>query len=373
MNHNAARSSITGGKHILGLDLVRFTAAFVVMFFHLAFWSWWDGFSGPGTIQLLFPELPQYRSFASIAWFGWVGVEVFFVISGFVIAMSASGRTWRSFAFARLMRIYPTALISTVVIFPIYFIFSDTTIVQKLIRLLNTLIISPLPGWLDGVFWTLVVELVFYGFVTVALAVKGVRALLGVAWAMALASAVFLSLVALDLVLFSWQATLLLLQHGALFSFGIALNFLIYSDDDYALRHFCLLVVSFCFSLCEVWLTATSKIQAFSFEASPSTPMIVWVICVVLIFSSVRFSDFLNSALSSQRHAIRALGLMTYPLYLVHSLLGGAVLFTMSSIAMNKYVALALAIILCLTVSWAISKAEPLLRVKLLKFKILKK
>jgi peptidoglycan/LPS O-acetylase OafA/YrhL len=43
--------------------------------------------------------------------YGFLGVPVFFIISGFVIAFSAEGRTPREFAIARFTRIYPTFLL----------------------------------------------------------------------------------------------------------------------------------------------------------------------------------------------------------------------------------------------------------------------
>jgi peptidoglycan/LPS O-acetylase OafA/YrhL len=365
MEHDAARSAAPGNKHILGLDLVRFIAAFAVMFFHLAFWSWWDSLSGPGTIHKTFPNLPQFWSFTSIAWFGWVGVQIFFVISGFVIAMSANGRTWREFAIARLLRIYPTAWISAIIIFPIYFTFSGSTISASLLRFLNTLIISPLPSWLDGVFWTLVVELVFYCLITVNLATKGTKTLPVAAWGMTIASALFLSLAALDLVNFSWPSTLFLLQHGPFFSLGIALYVLLYGDNKHTIDNLSLLLLSFVFSLFEIWLTATAKLEAFSYSASPGTPMGVWSFFVVVIFTSVKFGGWFSAAFSKQKGAIRTLGLMTYPLYLTHSLVGGATLFLLSATGMNQYMALAFTMLSCLVIAWVITKIEPVLRSKI--------
>ena len=368
MDHNVVPSSASGRKHILGLDLVRFAAAFVVMFFHLAFWSWWDSPSGPGTIHRTFPDLPEYWSFTSISWFGWVGVQIFFVISGFVIAMSANGRTWREFAIARLLRIFPTAWISAIVIFPVYLLFSDSELSAKLLRLFNTLIISPFPAWLDGVFWTLVIELVFYGLITVILATKGAQKLAAVAWVMTLASAFFLSLAALDLVNFSWITTLLLLQHGALFSLGIALYFALYKENKKPLRNYFLLFLSFAFSLCEIWLTAKSQLEVFAYESSPAIPMVLWSFCLVLIFISVKLGNFFSQALSMQKDSIRMLGLMTYPLYLTHSLIGGATLFLLSAIGMNRYYALGSSMVFCLITSWIIAKIEPILRARLSRY-----
>ena len=72
--------------YVPGLDLLRFFAACVVMIYHLAFWSW------------AFPEAQVARASRGVADFehwaeftraGWAGVQIFFVISGFVIALTA--------------------------------------------------------------------------------------------------------------------------------------------------------------------------------------------------------------------------------------------------------------------------------------------
>ena len=92
--------------HFGGLDLVRFFAAFYVMLFHLAVVSW----TVPNT-----SISPNYGS-SSAAHFselwglepGWVGIEIFFVLSGLVIAQSANGKSAYQFLRGRAGRLLPT-------------------------------------------------------------------------------------------------------------------------------------------------------------------------------------------------------------------------------------------------------------------------
>lgn len=72
-----------------GVDILRFLAAVMVMFYHYGFWVWAfpDGVSARATGGI--PPHPEMALVGS----GWVGVQIFFVISGFVIAFSAENST----------------------------------------------------------------------------------------------------------------------------------------------------------------------------------------------------------------------------------------------------------------------------------------
>src|SRR3954469_8577552 len=83
------------------LDLLRLVAVLGVMAFHY-------GFRGPTAQDVTHVALPELAAFGR---YGFLGVSVFFVISGFVISYSAEGRTGPGFAIARAARIYPTYLL----------------------------------------------------------------------------------------------------------------------------------------------------------------------------------------------------------------------------------------------------------------------
>src|SRR3974377_361898 len=99
------------GKHIDFLDHVRGLAILSVFLFHslnesfhrssLPWNGWFRDFSVPKSFLLLLP-----------ASFGWAGVAIFFVVSGFCIHYSfhLQGREWRSFFIRRFFRIYPPYL-----------------------------------------------------------------------------------------------------------------------------------------------------------------------------------------------------------------------------------------------------------------------
>src|ERR1700712_2095652 len=99
----AARASGSGAetKRLPGLDGLRLFAAFAVIAYHGLFrgpHSEWAG-------SLRFSGIEDY------AVYGRVGVELFFVISGYVIAWSAQGRDALGFARARLLRLWPAFVV----------------------------------------------------------------------------------------------------------------------------------------------------------------------------------------------------------------------------------------------------------------------
>ena len=85
------------------IDLVRCAAALMVALFHLG--TRWPA---PNKMPiLLYPDYPDYGAFDHLFYWGWVGVEIFFVISGYVIAGSSVGRTARAFFVGRGVRLLP--------------------------------------------------------------------------------------------------------------------------------------------------------------------------------------------------------------------------------------------------------------------------
>jgi peptidoglycan/LPS O-acetylase OafA/YrhL len=110
---------------------------------------------------------------ASYAQYGFLGVPIFFIISGFVIAYSAEGRTTVGFAIARFSCIYPTFLFCMSFTFAIVLLLGgphfEVTFAQWLANLFAA---APALGqpYIDTSYWSLVIEIVFYAWVAVFLA-----------------------------------------------------------------------------------------------------------------------------------------------------------------------------------------------------------
>lgn len=129
------------------LDLLRFLAAVAVVFYHYS--VYFDESS------LLLIEVSKY---------GYLGVDFFFLLSGFVIMASAQNRRPLAFMFARALRIYPAFIVCLLLSVGISYWFGGVQIPLKNI-LLNATILNDYVGIpnIDGVYWTLQAELKFYG------------------------------------------------------------------------------------------------------------------------------------------------------------------------------------------------------------------
>lgn len=159
-------SSKGSGKHsrprLYVLDGMRLLAALSVMSFHLigkpvGWEQTWHG-----RPDKLMPGLH------GVTIYGWIGVELFFLISGFVICMSCWGKRPQDFFISRVIRLYPaywTAIaITSAVVLTIGYSFSTVKdLTPRNIMVNATMLPSPLGAPLvDPSYWTLWVEMLFY-------------------------------------------------------------------------------------------------------------------------------------------------------------------------------------------------------------------
>lgn len=327
-----------------GVDLLRVFAAMSVVWFHMAYWSWAPGSSSTKDMSgglLSFPELSH------VAWWGWVGVPIFFVISGFVISFSASGATPSGFAKSRFLRLVPGAFvcatITALVVLPVE---GATTSVA--IKYLKTILFLPIGPWIDGVYWTLGIEIAFYGLVGVLLAIGQLKRLDLV---MALIGCVSAGLwiwhflrghhTPLPLTFLPGRVfQLMLVFHGMYFAAGCML-FTIAKHGLIIIRAL-LLAVYVLGGLAQVYVEA-------SFHQSPSgehyltvVPALVWSASLIALGLSIWWKPPFALSEGTTR-LITIAGLSTYPLYLLHDKIGAGFLRVGAEVGLNKFVALGLA------------------------------
>lgn len=143
-----------------GLDILRFCAALLIVLYHYTF-------HGPGAFDLTWVALPAPATFTR---YFYMGVPLFFVISGFVIAYSANGRTVVEFARSRFSRIYPTFIVCMTATFVIAALFGGPKFGATFGQwLANWFVAAPLlkQPYVDSAYWSIVYEITFYGLIAI--------------------------------------------------------------------------------------------------------------------------------------------------------------------------------------------------------------
>ncbi|MBH1936118.1 acyltransferase [Streptomyces sp. AV19] len=147
-----------GGRagRVAALDGLRLCAALMVVAYHwIAFGSGaWDA-----PARAVFPTAHLPASY------GWLGVQLFFLISGFVICMSGWGRSVGEFAASRAARLLPAywfaVLLVALVVRRWPTVNSAPSLREVAVNL--TMLQEPLGVEpVDGVYWTLWIEVRFY-------------------------------------------------------------------------------------------------------------------------------------------------------------------------------------------------------------------
>ncbi len=144
------------------LDLLRLFAALMVVAFH---WL----FRGHAASQ----QFTDFPDAARLAVYGYIGVDWFFVISGFVIAWTAEGRNAITFAVLRFARLYPGDIACMTITFLMTVSYNWPQFSPDWTDwLANSTMFAPVLGrqFMDGAYWSIVVEIVFYGWVFIGLA-----------------------------------------------------------------------------------------------------------------------------------------------------------------------------------------------------------
>ncbi|MFJ6570488.1 acyltransferase family protein [Streptomyces sp. NPDC091292] len=160
----ARNASVRGreGRRLYAIDGIRLIAALMVAVHHYAGTSRVDQ---PGNLIWDRPVSDIMPTVFRFATYGWIGVEIFFVISGFVICMSCWGRTPRQFFVSRVIRLYPAYWFAIVLTTAVLVALPGVWERQPLREiLLNFTMLQSGSGVanVDGVYWTLWSELRFY-------------------------------------------------------------------------------------------------------------------------------------------------------------------------------------------------------------------
>ena len=287
----------------------------------------------------------DYPFAESIARYGYLGVPLFFVISGFVILMSAHGATPRNFFASRVARLYPALwLAATLTAGTAWFLKDAHFSVSVPDYLIN---LTMLAHWfdtpfVDSAYWSLGYELHFYIYVWLALRFK---LMARVQWLLA----VWLLISAVNAVRPMWPLEFWLNARWAPFFIAGGVFYLI-RTSGITLARLGLLVVSFTLALMYTAAHEENHTVASGLALLPSPVVALILTCIFATFWLIATCRLHTNASAFTYYA----GALTYPVYLLHQNFG-FMLFEQSSKAWDNVV---LAMVSTLTavvvISWAI-------------------
>lgn len=306
--------------HVHGIDLLRFLAATAVLLFHFkSFGLYAPGYQATGP-DAAFAFLPDWAAS------GWVGVQVFFVLSGYVIARSTLGASWQGFLIKRAVRIFPALWICASIALLVR-IASGEPVLERLLDWSRSVVLSPKGPYIDGVVWTLVIEAIFYALVGLTMA-RGPRqgggytaSLDRLAVVLGSASGLFLVFCTVAVATAAGSAAaldwfgykLLLLRHGVFFALGMALFAATRSPPSLPRQAFIVGLVLLC--LLEIRLKALTD-----GDSDVATAAGLWLFMLAWLMLSVTRRPPVTRA--GLRALLVQLGRLSYPLYLGHFVVG---------------------------------------------------
>jgi exopolysaccharide production protein ExoZ len=315
-------------RYYYHIDIIRFLSALSVVCFHFGYIN----------------EVADFQWAWPITWFGWIGVETFFVISGFVIANSAKNAGPVKFLIGRALRLWPAVWLCATI--TLIFHASD----NLLFPYVRSMMLLPKGPWISPVYWTLAVEIVFYTLIFALLCLKGFTSLNRVALGLTLFSSAYLLVLWLRFFHISEHLNVFLLRHGCFFALGL---WLWLSTTRPLLRwERAAVVLASMASLLEICLKGLEFLptQALG-PVWIIVPILVWGAAVAWIGLGPDGGSFFTPRTAA---VIRALGLMTFPLYLVHDEIGRRTIEMLLGIGVNKWIALTSGTLFVILLSWII-------------------
>ncbi|MFE1438041.1 acyltransferase family protein [Streptomyces sp. NPDC058739] len=349
-----ARARNSGGR-LRALDGLRLLAALMVALYHYGGRGGEISEAWGSSAKTQFPTLHSWFAY------GCLGVQIFFVISGFVICMSGWGRPLRSFFASRVSRLMPSYWVAVVLVTAVFALpvvaYEAVSPSDALLNL--TLLQQPLGAdRVLGVCWTLWVEVRFYALFALCVVLPGASrrrvVLFCVVWTMAAAIADAADQPLLDLVLMP--------EYAPFFIGGIGI-YLLYRDRR-DVTAWGIVAISWLtgqhYAVAELWHPPGPG--HFSYRSA-------YVIIAIVTFG---FVAVLAVALGRLRRAdwrwLTVAGALTYPFYLVHEHLGWVAVETFHRhLGLPSYATLAATLACMLFLAWLFNRfverrATPLLR-----------
>ncbi|WP_275463218.1 acyltransferase family protein [Streptomyces noursei] len=334
-----------GAARLRALDGLRLLAALMVAAYHYG--------GRNGDVSRAWGDSPahQFPALSGAFAYGCLGVQIFFVISGFVICLSGWGRTLRSFVASRVSRLYPAYWVAILLVTAVFALpwvafkaLSPSEVLTNLTMLQYPLGVHRVLG----VCWTLWAEMRFYALFALCVvlpgATRGRVVLFCAGWTLAAA----LAQSAHD----PFLNTVLMPQYAPFFIGGVGL-YLLHRFGRRDPVAWTIVLVSWLigqhYAVAGLWHAPSA--HAFSYRSAT-------VIITVVTFG---FAAVAAVALGALRWAnwrwLTVAGALTYPFYLVHEHLGWVVIGVLHrGVGLPSYATFLLTVGLMLLLAWVLHR-----------------
>lgn len=309
------------------IDLLRFFAAFSVMLYHYSFYH-----------NLNDLDHFQFQKISEITKYGYLGVDLFFIISGFVIFFSAQAANPINFVVSRIVRLFPAYwfCLSLTLIATIIFHVSNLGIREILINLTMLQGFLNVPN-IDSSYWTLGVEICFYTLIFILISLNHLKN----------ARYFFVIWLVLTLVLklypIKYVHIIMIPDYSAYFISGAV--FYLARQNGFCLHKIGILLLCYIFSIQHGIETA------ISLQHETHTYFSQFIVAFIITSFYLIFALISSNKIQlSNRKIYLLLGGLTYPLYLIHQKFGCLLMQNFKG-TLNQYFLLSMIIILMLLVS----------------------
>lgn len=342
-------SDITKSKtRFTEIDLLRFLAAVSMMVFHYTIRGFADGDN----------ESPLFfGTIGPLMKYNYLGLDLFFMISGFVILMTAVGKDARGFLISRVVRLYPAYWACCTLTFLTVIILGFEHI--KVPRyLLNLTMLNQLfnVGHVDNVYWTLFVEMKFYFLILLLIVSRQIKSV-GIFMGLWLIASIILLKFPHPVL-----SGFLIPKYSAYFISG-AMFYLIHKEGP-SVYKIAVILGGYTLALAHAVRGMYSISNKYHLDYSVLT-----LVAILTAFYAVFFLISLNLTKKFRSDSFLILGALSYPIYLLHRSIGLAI-FQRIGADSNKYLVLTGVCALIILISYLIHKhiekrLSPVLKKKL--------
>ena len=339
-------------RYYAGLDLLRLAAAGLVVVSHFGVFTLNDPVATGADPALAFPFLHRMQLVGSI------GVEIFFLISGFVISASALGSTAANFAVRRAIRILPALWVSGLIAAAASLMIGlrPAAVAAELAR---SALLSPVGPYIDGVIWTLVVEAVFYLLIFASILTGLIRDIERLALTLGAASMAFIATAvtanalaaesagaaSLADVLQRFPFKVLLLRHGVFFAAGMLLSS--GYKHGFSPKRLAWIAALTVFCSLEICLDRPGV-------RTDAACLGLWWTSLGVLLLSVSRAEPMIAAIGPRAGLVRSGGLLSYTLYLNHYTVGQALVLVLARAGLSGTPAMVASLSVIVFVSYVV-------------------